>query len=96
MADRDTAQNQETHEQEWYTHAPKVADALRKGMTVWVTTWAGREVSGLVCDREQTGLLLDIRGGETESPRYIFLPWPSVEQVEIRDLVPRRVKSLPG
>ncbi|MGI9047771.1 MAG: hypothetical protein ACR2GU_00020 [Rubrobacteraceae bacterium] len=96
MADRDTAQNQETHEQEWYAHAPKVADAFRKGIPVLVTTWGGREVSGLVCDREQAGLLLDIRGLETESLGYIFLPWSSVEQVEIREVAPRRIKSLPG
>ncbi len=96
MADRDTAQNQEPNEREWYANAPKVADALRKGMQVLVTTWGGRDVSGLVCDREQAGLLLDIKGLKTGSSAYIFLPWSSVEQVEIQEIAQRRRKSLPG
>ena len=96
MDDRNTTQNQEPHDQEWYVHAPKVADALRKGIPVLVTTWGGREITGLVCDREQAGLLLDTREPEAESSGYIFLPWSSVEQVEVREIAQRRRKSLPG
>jgi hypothetical protein len=30
-------------------------------MVVTVDTWSGREITGVVCDREQAGLLLDER-----------------------------------
>lgn len=96
MADQDTTDKQGAGRPEWLSQAPKVADALRKGMTVTVTTWGGREVSGLVCDREQAGLLLDLREADERPGKYVFLPWSSVEQVEIPEIAQRRVKFLPG
>lgn len=87
---------------EWYNQAPKVSDALRKGVAVTITTWGGREVKGLVCDREQVGILLDLRlpgpaeDEEGQPAGYVFLPWSSVEQVEIQEVPHRRVKFLPG
>lgn len=72
--------------------APKVSDAFRRGILVSAVTWSGRRVEGLVCDRDQVGLLLDAEGADG----YVFLPWSSVEQVDIREVAPRRVKSLPG
>jgi len=74
--------------------APKVVDALRRGSPVSITTWGGRELSGTVCDREQTGILLALR--EPDSDGYVFLPWSSIEQVAIREVSQRRVKFLPN
>ena len=82
--------------QEWLARAPKVSDALKKGMFVSIDTWSGREVVGLVCDREQSGLLLDVREPGADSDGYVFLPWSSIEQVKIRDVAQRRVKFLQG
>lgn len=82
--------------EQWLNQAPKVVDALKRGSLVSITTWGGRELSGTVCDREQTGLLLDVREPGDSSDGYVFLPWSSVEQVVIREISPRRVKFLPG
>ncbi len=80
--------------QESPSQAPKVSDALKKGISVTVTTWGGREIAGLVCDREQSGLLLDVRQADGNSAGYVFLPWSSIEQVAIDEVVQRRVKFL--
>ena len=82
--------------EQWLNQAPKVVDALKRGSLVSITTWGGRELSGMVCDREQTGLLLDVREPGDSGDGYIFLPWSSVEQVVIREISPRRVKFLPS
>ncbi len=80
--------------QEWLAQAPKVSDALKKGMSVSVATWSGQEVSGVVCDREPSGMLLEVR--ETDAVGYTFLPWSSIEQVKIQEITQRRVKFLPN
>ena len=49
----------------------------------------------MVCDREQTGLLLDVSDPEDDSAGYVFLPWSSIEQVNIGTVTPGRVKVLP-
>ena len=82
--------------EQWLDQAPKVVDALKRGSLVSITTWGGRELSGTVCDREQTGLLLDVREPGDSGDGYVFLPWSSVEQVIIREISPRRVKFLPS
>ena len=82
--------------QEWLAQAPKVSDTLKKGTDVSVATWSGREITGVVCDREEAGLLLDLREPEADSEGYSFLPWSSIEQVKIREIAQRRVKVLPG
>jgi hypothetical protein len=82
--------------EEWLTQAPKVSDALKKGVSISVTTWAGRELTGVICDREQTGLLLDIRAPDVNLAGYVFLPWSSIEQARIREVAQRRVKVLPS
>lgn len=75
---------------------PKLSDALRKGISVSVATWSGRQVLGVICDHDQTGLLLDVDEDGNGANGYSFLPWSSVEQVDIREVAHRRVKSLPG
>ncbi len=94
MADQDATRKPNMDSAEWLSQAPKVSDALKKGVSVSVTTWGGREIAGLVCDWEQTGLLLDVRRPDEDSAGYVFLPWSSIEQVEIREVVQRRVKFL--
>lgn len=82
--------------QEWLAQAPRVSDALKKGAPVTISMWNGREISGLICDREQNGLLLDVREPNGDSSGYVFLPWSSIEQVEIQAVAQRRVKFLPS
>ncbi len=95
MDDQNGAQSVSAESERWTNQTPKVADALKRGSPVSVTTWGSRELSGTVCDREQTGLLLDVREpGDTAG--YVFLPWSSIEQVAIREVSPRRVKFLPS
>ena len=93
MDDRNAAQNMGSDSQEWSNQAPKVVDALKRGNAVSITTWSGREVEGTICDREQAGLLLDVR---RSAAGYVFLPWSSIEQVAIGEVSQRRVKFLAG
>lgn len=76
---------------EWLSQAPKVADALKKGTSVSVTTWGGQDIAGLVCDREETGILLD-----TRETGYYFVPWGSIQHVHVEEVARRRVKFLPS
>ncbi len=96
MDDQNGAQSVSADSQQWTNQTPKVTDALKRGSPVSVTTWGGRELSGTICDREQTGLLLDVRAPDDSADGYVFLPWSSIEQVEIREVSQRRVKSLPS
>ena len=94
MADQGGTPEVRTDSQAWLEQAPKVSDALKKGVFVSIVTWGGREVTGVICDREQTGLLLDISVAADGSDGYVFLPWSSIEQVNIRSVSPRRVRVL--
>ncbi len=96
MADRDVTRDIKGEARELLNQPPKVADALKRGMPVSITTWGGRELSGAICDREQTGLLLDIQEPDDSADGYVFLPWSSIEQVAIREVSQRRVKFLPS
>ena len=96
MDDRDTTHGASEDPRRWLDQAPKVVDAFKRGSPVSITTWGGREVSGAVCDQEQTGLLLEVRDPDNGADGYVFLPWSSIEQVAIREISQRRVKFLPG
>lgn len=74
---------------------PKVADVFRRGSRVEVRTWGGRDLVGLVCDRENDGLLIDVRQDGAARGDYLFLPWSSVEHVAAVGITERTVKSLP-
>jgi hypothetical protein len=52
----------------------RLGGALKKGISVSVTTRSGREIAGLVCDWERVGLLLDIRRAGANSAGYALLP----------------------
>ncbi len=75
---------------------PRLSDALKRGIPVSVGTWSGRKVLGRVCDRDQAGILLALDGSENGGGGYAFLPWSSVEQVDIPEVAHRRVKFLPS
>jgi hypothetical protein len=96
MVDSNGERRSDVVSQEWLAQAPKVSDALKKGIVVSVATWSGQEITGTVCDREQAGLLLEVHEPGTGSEVYSFLPWTSIEQVKIREVAQRRVKFLPG
>jgi hypothetical protein len=72
---------------------PKVADALKGGVAVSVSTWSGRQLQGSVSDRGEEWLLLELEDG---SEGYAFLPWSSVERVDIPEVAHRHVKFLQG
>jgi hypothetical protein len=96
MVDHNGESKSDVVSQEWLAQAPKVSDALKKGMVVTVATWSGREITGVVCDRGQAGLLLEVREPDAEPEGYSFLPWSSIEQIRIREVTQRRVKFLPS
>ena len=77
-------------------HPARVADALKSGVSVSVTSWSGRQLRGTVSDREEAGLLLDLDDGADGQEGYAFLPWSSVERVDIPEVAHRRVKLLQG
>jgi len=72
-----------------------VADVFRRGSRVEVRTWGGKDLLGVVCDRETDGLLLDVRQDGASRGEYVFFPWTSVEQVAAVGITERTVKSLP-
>ena len=92
--DRDTTTQPETGTGSFLDQAPKVSDALKRGVGVSVTTWGGRRILGVVADRDSAGLLLNIEGGQNETGGYSFIPWSSVEQVDIPEVGHRQVKFL--
>ena len=94
MADQNAHNKPNVGPEAWLSQAPKLSDALKKDVFVSVTTWGGRELAGLGCDREQSGLVLDVRERDVDADGYVFLPWSSVEQVKVREVAQRRVKFL--
>lgn len=72
--------------------APRDARALQIGVSVFAATWSGRNILGMVSDRDAAGLLLDLRGDETDALGYTFLPRFSVEQVDIPEVAHRQVE----
>ncbi len=93
---RDTETGARADAEDRRDHPPRVADALKSGVTVSITTWSGRQLRGTVSDRDGAGVLLDLDEGTVGQEGYAFLPWSSVEQVDIPELAHRRVKFLQG
>jgi hypothetical protein len=50
----------------------------------------------VICDREQTGLLLDVRAPDVNFAGCVFLPGSSIELARIWEVAHRRVKVLPS
>ena len=91
---RDEQTEAKTEAGERPDHPPRVADALRSGVSVSVTSWSGRQLQGTVSDRDEAGLLLDLDNGAEGQDGYAFLPWSSVERVDISEVALRHVKFL--
>ena len=63
--------------------SPEIAEALARGSFVWVSARVGNDLSGYVCDRDGSGLLLDVRDPSGDPSGYEFLPWSSIERLRI-------------
>jgi hypothetical protein len=70
--------------------SPKISEAFTRGSFVSVTIRSGYDVSGYVCDRDGSGLLLDVRDPSGDPSGYEFLPWSSIERVKIQEYLSRR------
>lgn len=67
--------------QEPEADAPRVPKFLERGRFVSVAARTGTDLKGYVCDRDETGLLLDVRHQSGDHASYEFLPWASIERV---------------
>ena len=63
--------------------APDLSGFLARGSFVSVSARTGNDVAGYVCDRDGSGLLLDVRDASGDPTGYEFLPWSSIERVSI-------------
>lgn len=63
--------------------SPAIPEAFARGSLVSVTVRSGYDVSGYVCDRDGSGLLLDVRDPSGDPSGYEFLPWSSIERVKV-------------
>ncbi len=63
--------------------SPRIPEALARGSLVEVSARVGNDLSGYVCDKDDSGLLLDIRDPSGDPSGYEFLPWSSIERVSI-------------
>ncbi len=63
--------------------SPKLTEALGRGSFVAVSARVGNDLSGYVCDRDDSGLLLDVRDPSGDPGGYEFLPWSSIERVRV-------------
>ena len=65
--------------------APEIPGVLGRGSFVSVSARIGNDLSGYVCDRDGSGLLLDVRDQSGEPTGYEFLPWSSIERVSVEE-----------
>ena len=63
--------------------SPRIPEAFERGSFVSVSARVGNDVSGYVCDRDSSGLLLDIRDASGDPSGYEFLPWSSIERIKV-------------
>ena len=63
--------------------SPAIPEALARGSFVSVSARVGNDVSGYVCDKDSSGLLLDIRDASGDPSGYEFLPWSSIERIKV-------------
>lgn len=69
--------------QELRDGAPEISGFLGRGSFVSVSARIGTDLIGYVCDRDETGLLLDVRHQNGDHASYEFLPWASIERVSV-------------
>ena len=63
--------------------SPELSEALARGSFVSVSARVGNDVAGYVCDRDGSGLLLDVRDPSGDPGGYEFLPWSSIERLKV-------------
>jgi hypothetical protein len=61
--------------------APRIEGFLGRGSQVAIAARTGVDLAGYVCDRNESGLLLDARDPSGDPTGYEFLPWSSIERV---------------
>lgn len=65
--------------------APRIPEALSRESFVTVAARTGNDISGYVCDWNESGLMLDVRDPGGDATGYEFLPWHSVERVSVSE-----------
>ena len=55
--------------------APEIPGFLGRGSFVSVSARTGNDLAGYVCDRDGSGLLLEVRDPSGDPHGYEFLPW---------------------
>lgn len=65
--------------------APELQGFFGRGSFVFVSARTGNDLSGYVCDRDGSGLLIDVRDPSGDPGGYEFLPWSSIERVSVGD-----------
>jgi hypothetical protein len=65
--------------------APEIPKVLGRGSFVTVSARIGNDLAGYVCDRDGSGLLLDVRDASGDATGYEFLPWSSIERVVVQE-----------
>lgn len=76
-------EGEEKVEQGLREDAPQLSGFLERGNFVLVAARIGTDLMGYVCDRDETGILLDVRHQSGDHASYEFLPWASIERVSI-------------
>jgi hypothetical protein len=61
--------------------APAISGFLSRGSFVSVSARIGNDVGGYVCDRDGSGLLLEVRDPSGDPSGYEYLPWSSIERI---------------
>jgi hypothetical protein len=65
--------------------APEIQGFFGRGSFVSVSARTGNDSAGYVCDRDGSGLLLDVRDPSGDPTGYEFLPWSSIERVSVEE-----------
>ena len=65
--------------------APEIQGFFGRGSFVLVSARTGNDLAGYVCDRDGSGLLLDVRDPSGDPTGYEFLPWSSIERVSVEE-----------
>ncbi len=65
--------------------APEIHGFLSRGSFVSVSARIGNDLAGYVCDRDGSGLLLDVRDQSGDATGHEFLPWSSIEQMSVEE-----------
>jgi hypothetical protein len=76
----DSAENKESIRED----ALRLEGFLGRGSMVTVSARTGVDLTGFVCDQNESGLLLDARDPSGDPTGYEFLPWSSIERVSAR------------